>query len=119
MPHRAAGCRIEPAVSVPTAIGAWYAATAAAEPPDEPPGTRSVSHGLCDGPNAEFSVEDPIANSSMFVLPRMTTPARRSRVVTVASYGDCQPSRIRDPHVVGISVVVNTSLRASGTPASG
>ena len=46
-------------------------------------------------------------------------PAARSRAVTVASYGDVQPSRIFDPQVVGMSVVVNTSLSASGTPASG
>jgi hypothetical protein len=37
----------------------------------------------------------------------------------VASYGEVQPSRIFDPQVVGISVVVNTSLSASGTPANG
>ena len=45
-------------------------------------------------------------------------PASRSRVVSVASYGETQPSRIFDPQVVGMSVVVNTSLSASGTPAS-
>ena len=46
-------------------------------------------------------------------------PAARSRAVTVASYGERQPSRIFEPQVVGISVVVKTSLSASGTPASG
>ena len=40
MPVSAAGWRIEPPVSVPIASGAWYAATAAAEPPLLPPGTR-------------------------------------------------------------------------------
>ena len=85
MPQTAAGWRIEPPVSVPMPSGASNAATAAAEPPDEPPGTRLRSHGLRLGPNAEFSVEEPIANSSMLVLPRMTTPAWRSRRVTVAS----------------------------------
>ena len=45
-------------------------------------------------------------------------PAARSRAVTVASYGERQPSRIFDPQVVGMSMLVNTSLRASGTPAS-
>src|ERR1700754_1967366 len=58
-------------------------------------------------------------NSSMLVLPRMTAPAARSRVVIVASYGGCQPLRIFDPAVVGMSVVVNTSFSATGTPASG
>ena len=46
-------------------------------------------------------------------------PAARTRAVTVASYGDIQPSRIFDPQVVGMSAVVKTSLSASGTPASG
>ena len=49
-PQSAAGWRIEPPVSVPVTAGARRAATAAAEPPDEPPGTRSVSQGLRTGP---------------------------------------------------------------------
>ena len=36
--------------TVPIAQGAAPAATAAAEPPDEPPGTRVRSHGLSTGP---------------------------------------------------------------------
>ena len=64
IPHSAAGCRIDPPVSVPIAHGASPAATAAALPPEEPPGTRPRSHGLRAGPNAEFSVEEPMANSS-------------------------------------------------------
>jgi hypothetical protein len=50
IPHSAAGWRIEPPVSDPRAIGANPAATATAEPPDEPPGTRETSHGFRDGP---------------------------------------------------------------------
>src|ERR1700721_4505870 len=97
MPHTAAGWRIEPPVSVPMASGASYAATAAADPPDEPPGIRVRSHGLRLGPKAEFSVEEPMANSSMLVLPMMIAPACRSRLVTVDSYGGCQPPRRREP----------------------
>ena len=115
----AAGCRIEPPVSVPMASGAWYEASAAAEPPPEPPGIRVRSHGLPVGPYALFSVEEPIANSSMLVLPRITTSAAFSRWVTVASYGGIQPSRILEPTVVGTPSVVKMSLSASGTPASG
>lgn len=33
-------------VSLPSAAMHWDAATAAADPPEEPPGTRSMSHGL-------------------------------------------------------------------------
>jgi hypothetical protein len=46
MPQKLAGWRIEPPVSVPVAAGSRRAATAAAEPPDEPPGTRVSSQGL-------------------------------------------------------------------------
>ena len=60
-----------------------------------------------------------MANSSMLVLPRMTTSASLSRRVTVASYGGIQPSRIFEPTVVGTPSVVKMSLSASGTPASG
>ena len=84
-PHRAAGWRIEPPVSEPRASGANPAATAAADPPDEPPGTRPRSWGFRVGPKAEVSVEEPMANSSMLVFPTTTAPARRSRVTTVAS----------------------------------
>src|SRR5688572_20391857 len=63
-PQSAAGWRTDPPVSEPRATGTIRAATAAAEPPDDPPGTREVSHGLRAGPNAECSFEDPIANSS-------------------------------------------------------
>ena len=85
VPVTAAGWRIEPPVSVPMPSGASNAATAAADPPPEPPGIRCRSQGLWVGPYAECSVEEPIANSSMFVLPRMTTPASFNRRVTVAS----------------------------------
>src|SRR3712207_9466246 len=83
------------------ASGASNAASAAADPPPEPPGMRSRSHGLRVGPKAEFSVEEPMANSSMFVLPRMTMPASRSLRVTVASYGGRPFSRIFEPQGVG------------------
>src|ERR1700733_9754834 len=119
MPQTAAGWRIEPPGALPMASGASEAAPAAADPPDEPPGILVRSHGLWLGPYAEFSVDEPIANSSMLVLPRMIAPACLSLVVIVASYGGCQPSRMREPQVVGRPTVVNTSLTAIGTPASG
>ena len=49
MPHSAAGWRIEPPVSVPVAAGSRRAATAAADPPDDPPGTRVLSQGFLTG----------------------------------------------------------------------
>src|SRR3989344_1852406 len=84
-PQKAAGWRIEPPVSDPRAAIAICAATAAAEPPDEPPGTRLVSWGFFVGPKAEFSVEPPMANSSMLVRPKSTAPASFNLRITVAS----------------------------------
>ena len=85
MPHSAAGWRIEPPVSEPSAANASSAATTAAEPPLEPPGMREVSHGLRVWPKAEFSVELPIANSSRLHRPKGIAPAARSLRMTVAS----------------------------------
>ena len=73
-----------PPVSVPMDQGASPAATAAALPPDDPPGTRWRSHGLWVGNQAEFSVEDPMANSSRLVLPSIGRPAASRRLATVA-----------------------------------
>ena len=83
-PHRDAGWRIDPPVSEPREIVTSPAATAAAEPPEEPPGTRSVSHGLAVGWKAEDSVEEPKANSSMLVLPTGVAPASSMRWTQVA-----------------------------------
>ena len=84
-PQRAAGCRIEPPVSEPIAIGANPAATAAALPPLDPPGTHVRSCGFRVGPKEEFSHELPIANSSKFVFPTIGAPASLRFLITVAS----------------------------------
>src|SRR2546426_3001033 len=96
---------MEPPVSVPSEPAASPAATAAAGPPEEPPGTRVRSQGLRVTLSAECSVDEPIANSSMFDLPSITAPALTSRSVTVASYGGTKFSRILEPHVVRTPLV--------------
>ncbi|MNG35404.1 hypothetical protein D3C84_1221270 [compost metagenome] len=85
MPQYAAGWRIEPPVSEPREKYTWPAATDAAEPPLEPPGTYSVFHGLRVAWKLEFSLDPPIANSSIFNLPIVTVCAAFSFFVTVAS----------------------------------
>ena len=45
----------------------------------------TAAEGLWLAKKAEFSVELPMANSSMLVLPSMTNPAARARAVMVAS----------------------------------
>ena len=84
-PQNAAGWRIDPPVSDPRATGTPPYATTAAEPPDDPPATRVVSAGFFVTPYAEFSVEPPIANSSMFARPSRMAPASFNFFTTVAS----------------------------------
>ena len=91
MPVKAAGWRIEPPVSLAVAPRHRSAATAAAEPPDDPPGVSAAFpppaafHGLATGPKAEVSLDEPMANSSMFSLPSITAPSRHRLAVTVDS----------------------------------
>ena len=59
MPQHAAGMRIEPAVSVPTASLTMPAAIAAAEPPLEPPGMRDGAAGFTTRPKRGLSLVMP------------------------------------------------------------
>ena len=78
-----------------------------------------MPHGFTVFLYAENSVDEPMANSSMLVLPRMTAPASFNRAAMVASYGLMYPSRIREPAVVGVPVRLTRSFSATGTPRSG
>src|ERR1700694_1605364 len=120
----AAGWRIDPPVSVAVAPMQSSAATADADPPEEPPGTSMVlepsrRQGLITGPKHEVSFDDPIANSSLLSLPSMTAPSRHSCDVTVDSYVGTKLPRIFEQAVVRTSLVANRSLMASGIPLSG
>src|SRR5581483_10577028 len=101
VPVKAAGWRIDPPVSVAVAPRQSRAATAAAEPPDDPPGTRCAPsiwpeaaaptfeplrrHGFTTGPKHEVSFDEPIANSSLLSLPSITAPSRHRCALTVDS----------------------------------
>ena len=90
MPVKEAGCRIDPPVSVPVAPSARCAATAAADPPEEPPGTSGVffpfrRQGETTGPKADVSFDEPMANSSQLVFPKSTAPSRHNLSVTLNS----------------------------------
>src|SRR5437016_2777029 len=62
-PQHDAGIRIEPPPSLPLASETIPAATAAALPPDDPPGVRDGSYGFRVGPNRCGSVIGRIPNS--------------------------------------------------------
>jgi hypothetical protein len=70
---------MDPPVSVPIVSGSSRAATAAADPEDDPAAVRSKSHGL---QVVEFA---PPANSNVFIFAKRTAPAPTSRSATVAS----------------------------------
>src|SRR5215510_2822904 len=63
MPQCDAGMRMDPPVSVPRDPMQRSAAIAAAEPPDDPPGTWSRFHGLFTGPKYVTADVPPNANS--------------------------------------------------------
>ena len=52
-PQNDAGRIKDPAVCVPSASGTMPAATAAAEPLDEPPGVCAMFHGFAVGPGVK------------------------------------------------------------------
>src|SRR5205807_4129232 len=78
-PQHAAGMRIEPPPSLAWATGTTPAATAAAEPPEEPPGVRLRSQGLRAAPYNRGSVIGGRPNSGTLVLAKGMKPARLNR----------------------------------------
>ena len=73
---------MDPPTCVPIAAGIIFAATAAAEPEDEPPGVRRASNGLVVGPGCAMP------NSAVTVLPMMMAPAsRKARTMMLSRFG--------------------------------
>ena len=68
---------MEPPASLACATGTSPAATAAAEPPLDPPAVRPGRHGLWVGPKASGSLVIVVPSSLVFVLPATTNPALR------------------------------------------
>ena len=94
-PHRAAGWRIEPPVSEPSASGTSPAADGGRRAARRPAGHPVGSWGLRVGPKAEFSVEEPMANSSRLVLPITIAPAARQALDHRGVVGG--PPALEDP----------------------
>ncbi len=89
--HIAAGLRTDAPRSEPSATGTIPEATAAAAPPDDPPGVRDRSQGLRVAPKTSLNVCDPAPNSGVLVLPITIAPAARSRSTTSESdEGTCE-----------------------------
>ena len=106
-------------MSVPSASGASPAASAAPEPPLDPPATSDGSRGLRTVPSASLIELKPHANSCVAVLPRTIAPASRTRRTASASRAGTWPANIAEPYVVTTPAVSKMSLTAIGTPSSG
>jgi hypothetical protein len=119
MPQNAAGARIEPPVSLPSVSGSSSAASTTADPPLEPPDTRSRAHGLRAEPIASFTEVIPHANSCVCVLPTRIAPAARARRTASASRSGTCEANIAEPYAVRTPSVSNRSLAPNGMPSSG
>ena len=118
LPQKAAGMRTLPAPSVPMPIGPMPAATAAAAPPEEPPGVLARFQGLRVRPVSGELVSPLQPNSGVVVLPSSTAPASRSLAVTGASTSQgWAGSTVRLPRRVGQPRVRIRSLIDTGTPS--
>ena len=118
-PQNEDGMRMDPPVSVPSAMRTQREATAAADPPEEPPVMRSEPNGLWAGPHAEIRLVVPNASSCMLHLPTTMAPALRKRVTTSASRSATFPRYASQQPVVSWPATSNRSFTATGTPASG
>ena len=89
-PQMDAGMRSDPPVSEPVHTGSMSHASAAAEPPDEPPAFRLGLNGLPVAPHTVLRELAPAPISGMLVLPVTMAPAARRRATsTLSSAGMC------------------------------
>ena len=116
IPQKAAGMRIDPPMSVPSASGARPAATAAPEPPLDPPGVRSSRRGLRVTPNSSLEVWPHSQNGGFVVFAITIAPASRRRRTATASHLGTKSASTRVPIVAGAPRTQITSLTATGTP---
>src|SRR6266568_5034967 len=121
IPQQAAGIRTEPPVSVPRATSASPAATATAEPLDDPPGSRRGSAGFAGVPDHGFTPLADQHSSVRLVLPTIRAPARRAAATTAASLaaGLASSATTWQPAVVGRPSMSMQSLTASRGPSPG
>ena len=108
-------------MSVPSAVSQRPAATAAAEPEEEPPGTRSGAALLVGVPSKAFSPRMPSETSSVMVLPTRSAPAS-SRVCTAQAWRPGTGFALAQswlPPPVGMPATSNRSFTAKLSPARG
>ena len=110
---------MEPAVSVPIAAMQSPAATAAAEPDEDPPVMRSKSQGFFAGPKALTMPLTPNANSCRFSLPTITAPACFNWRTSSASSAGTRSRNWLLAAVVRTPAVSRRSFSPIGMPCRG
>src|SRR5215470_3325543 len=85
MPQQCAGTRIDPPISVPSSNAVNPPATAAAGPPEDPPGVRFSDQGLFVVPNSGLNVWTSPDHRGTLVLPNTIAPALLRRATAGAS----------------------------------
>jgi hypothetical protein len=111
--------RSDPPVSEPVHSGKKLAASAAAEPPDEPPAMRLAPKGLPVAPQTRLRLFPPAPISGTFVFARMIAPAARRRATIGISLSGMYPRARILPWVVNKPLVFCKSFTPIGNPSSG
>ena len=117
-PQIAAGIRSEPPVSEPVQIGSMSQASAAAEPPDEPPAIFAGSNGLPVAPQTGLRELAPAPNSGTLVLAVTMAPAARTSATCAESRAGTWSRYSGEPWVVSRPSVSCRSLTPTGRPCS-
>ena len=119
-PQKPAGMRIEPPPSLAVPSVSSPPATAAAVPPDEPPGVRSSCHGLHVVPWRTVRVKFMPPNSEAVVCPASTAPPRsRMRWTIVDVDVATRSANGTEAYVNGQPATWSSSLTPIGTPPNG
>ena len=103
-------------MSLPVASQASPLATAAAEPPDDPPGVKRVSQGLRVTPNTSLTVFPPAPNSGVLDLAMTIAPFASSRSTRMSEREAIRSAKTRDPSVQRTPATAVRSLMTIGRP---
>jgi hypothetical protein len=119
IPQNEAGSLFEPPISDPVASIAVPAASAAAEPPLDPPGAYARCHGLRVTPHSLVQVTGAQQNSGVVVCACTMPPASMIRCTNGAVCEGTSPRNGGDPRVLGLPAIDASSFTATGSPSSG
>ncbi|MEY3055461.1 MAG: hypothetical protein RL550_1984, partial [Actinomycetota bacterium] len=118
-PVKPAGMRIDPPPSPAVARVTSPPATADALPPDEPPGVRPCTHGLCVAPFSTVRVTFTPPNSLAVVSPVRTAPADSSRCTITDVLVALRSANTAHASVSGQLSTRSSSFTPMGTPPKG